>query len=175
MTAWVLLVALLLAGCAQPRPRVEPALRHPTGLPDTEAVASAVARLAEAVREELDQGDEDRPRGWPSHLPRSRDFPELPLARVATVEDLGKTGADLEGLTRAVEQELRRARLVRLSVDEEAVPGWLREEPGAPPARGAEHRKPGLLVKGWTDRAGRLVLELDDLVIDETVARARSR
>lgn len=175
----LLLAASLLAGCVVGERRREPELRHGSGLPDPQVVASAVERLEERVREEL---DDDHDRGWPEHLPRSRDFPELPLVRVEQAEDLGRTGADMDALTRALEHELRRVRLVRLSTDEESVPGWLREGepdegggPPTPPARGAEVRKPGLQLKSWTDRAGRLVLELRDLITDDRVARVRSR
>jgi hypothetical protein len=94
--------------------------------------------------------------------------------RVESVEDLGRTGADMDALTRSLEQELRRVRLGRLSTDEEAVPGWLREGE-EPPPRGSELRKPGLQLKAWTDRNGRLVLELRDLIAEDRLARARSR
>lgn len=190
--------ALLLTACAAPRDEVvvERDRRH--RLPDPEVVTSAVRRLGDVVKAEL--------LPWPPHLPRSRDFPELPLVRVEEVEDLGRTGADVEALTRTLEHELRRQRILRLSIDEEAVPTWLREpaptaadqaadDPAAddatagdavgeaaPPLRTPERArgdddptKPGLRLKAWTDRAGRLRIELEDLVTGERLTRARSR
>lgn len=176
----LLLVTALATACAAPAEvTIERDRRH--RLPDPEVVTSAVRRLGEAVRQEL--------LPWPGHLPRSRDFPELPLVRVEEVEDLGRTGADTDALTRTLEHELRRQRLLRLSIDEEAVPPWLREppaaakpaddDPAAPSARPAvsdgDPTKPGLRLKAWTDRAGRLRLELEDLVTGERLSRARSR
>lgn len=168
----VLLVAALALspGCVQSaRPRT-PEPRHGSGLADPEVVSSAVTDLGRRLEKET--------LPWPAHLPRSRDFPELPLARVEQVEDLGRTGADTDVLTRSLEQEVRRLRLVRLSVDEEAVPTWLRHGPGEdapPPARGKELNKPGLLLRAFTDRGGRLRLELHDVITGDRVARARSR
>lgn len=177
MRAPVLLAAVLASACAGPRD-VTVELDRRVAVTDPELVPSAVRRLAERVREEL--------LPWPKHLPRSRDFPELPLVRVDPVEDLGRTGADPEALTRRLEHELRGLRLMRLSSDEEAVPPWLREPAGgdderdrsAPPAVvvGAdEPAKPGLRLRAWTDRAGRLRAELEDLVTGERLARVRSR
>jgi hypothetical protein len=167
----LLVAALALApGCVQAaRPRA-PEPRHGSGLADPEVVSSAVTDLGHRLEKEA--------LPWPAHLPRSRDFPELPLARVEQVEDLGRTGADTDVLTRSLEQEVRRLRLVRLSVDEEAVPAWLRDGPGEdapPPARGKELNKPGLLLRAFTDRGGRLRLELHDVITGDRVARARSR
>lgn len=183
----LLLVTALATACAAPAEvTIERDRRH--RLPDPEVVTSAVRRLGEAVRQEL--------LPWPGHLPRSRDFPELPLVRVEEVEDLGRTGADTDALTRTLEHELRRQRLLRLSIDEEAVPLWLREPPAAakpadgdpvtadgdpvapaarPAATDGDPTKPGLRLKAWTDRAGRLRLELEDLVTGERLSRARSR
>lgn len=177
----LLLACLLLIACAAPAEvTIERDRRH--RLPDPEVVTSAVRRLGEVVREQL--------LPWPQHLPRSRDFPELPLVRVEQVEDLGRTGADTDALTRTLEHELRRQRLLRLSIDEDAVPPWLRGspqpeesggDPAAAPARPAatdgdpDPTKPGLRLRAWTDRAGRLRLELEDLVTGERLTRARSR
>lgn len=174
-TRLALLAGIVLSACAA-RQEVtgERDPRH--RLPDPDVVTSAVRRLGQAVRDELQP--------WPSHLPRSRDFPELPLVRVEQVEDLGRTGADTDALTRTLEHELRRQRLLRLSIDEEAVPTWLREEPpsiprqepaGPPRPAADEPTKPGLRLKAWTDRVGRLRLELEDLVTGERLTRARSR
>ncbi|MCO5172229.1 MAG: hypothetical protein M9894_38520 [Planctomycetes bacterium] len=165
----LLVVAALLCGCKVHDRPVEPPLRHASGLRDPEVVTSAVRSLAEAARREVVP--------WPAHLPRSRDFPELPLLRVSEVEDLGRTGADVAALTRAVEHEVRRQRFVRLSIDEEAVPAWLREPPdgkAAPPAREAPPRA-ALLLRAWTDRSGRLRLELQDLVTGRPLVKATSR
>lgn len=168
----VLALALLtaaLCGCvrAQRAPGAE--IRHQSGLPDPEVVSSAVTDLGRRL-------EKKKALPWPAHLPRSRDFPELPLTRVEQVEDLGRTGADTDTLTRSLEQELRRLRLVRLSIDEEAVPTWLRDEPARePPPRGEELNKPGLLLRAFTDRGGRLWLELHDQVTGERVVRACSR
>lgn len=167
----ILALGAALAGCARAQRAPEAEVRHGSGLRDPEVVSSAVADLGRRLAKDA--------LPWSSHLPRSRDFPELPLARVEQVEDLGRTGANTDTLTRSLEQELRRQRLMRLAVDEEAVPGWLRDEPAPPPppppARGKELNKPGLLVRAFTDRGGRLRLELHDLVTGHRLARARSR
>jgi len=159
-----------LAGCARSQRSPEPDLRHGSGLPDPGVVSSAVGDLGRRLEKDA--------LPWEPHLPRSHDFPELPLVRVEQVEDLGRTGADTDTLTRSLEEELRHQRLMRLAVDEEAVPTWLRDDPGpdtAPADRGKELNKPGLLLKAFTDRGGRLRLELRDLITGRRVARARSR
>lgn len=175
---FLLTATLGLSACKVHDRPADPPLRHGSGLRDPEVVTSAVRDLAEAVRRDVVP--------WPAHLPRSRDFPELPLLRVAEVEDLGRTGADVGALTRSLEHEVRRQRFARLSIDEEAVPPWLREPPAeggdaapgggqaAAPAR-EERAKPGLLLRCWTDRGGRLRLELEDLVTSRRVVRAASR
>jgi hypothetical protein len=174
---WLLLACLLLAGC-EGSERHDVDARRPRShrrLGDAD-VAAAVRDLVDTLREEGIPP-------WPGHLPRSRDFPELPLVRVGEAEDLGRVRADVDGLTRALEREVRQQRLLRLSTDEEAVPPSLREEPLEPAPQGEPdiapdpepRRKPGLLLRAWTDEEGRLRLELKDLVTGKRLVRARSR
>jgi hypothetical protein len=171
--ALLVFTSVLAAGCGSPRPR--PTLGPDDRGPGPLEVESAVSDLDREL-------DDLEP--WGSHLPRSRDFPDLPLVRVAAVEDLGRTEADLDAIRDRLEQALRDHRRLRLVADENAVPEVLRDD--APPRDPEddplqpriEPRAParaGLLLRAWTDRAGRLQLELRDLVLDERLARARTR
>ncbi len=175
MTRALLLVAcLLLAGCGSPRPR--PTLGPgPERGPGPFEVESAVTDL---------DGELDGLSPWGSHLPRSRDFPDLPLVRVAEVEDLGRTGADVDAIRDRLDAALRDHRRLRLVADENAVPEVLRdgaaprdpeEDPLTPRPDPRTPAKAGLLLRAWTDRSGRLQLELRDLVLDQRLARARTR
>lgn len=147
----ILAPALILVGCASaPPPSSEdPNLPRPPGVAQ---VRQASSRLHASIRAGLSGR-------WPSRLTRSRDFPELPLVRRPALRDLGAWAADRAELEAALDAELRREGLMRLAVDEAAVPEWLRE----PTPEGDElESSPGasLTLESWLSSEGRIGLRL---------------
>ena len=146
---WAL--ALLLVGCASSEPRQsdDPNLPRPPGVAQ---VRQASARLHASIRAGLSGH-------WPARLTRSRDFPELPLVRRSGLRDLGAWAADRAELEAALDAELRREGLLRLAVDEAAVPDWLRQPA---PEEGELESSPGpsLTLESWLSSEGRIGLRL---------------
>jgi hypothetical protein len=164
--ALLLVLALLLAafgGCAREK---RPAAKPPRSPGEIE-VEEAAEELAARVRRLYPGG------GWPPHLPRSHDFPALPLVRLDPPRDPSGTGADLEAMRALLEEAIRRERLLRLEADELAVPPSLREEEGGWPGPAAESA--GLVLRMWIDGARRVRLSLEDQVRGEVLVVARSR
>ena len=154
-----LLAGLLLLGC-----RVVPRRPVASDPPGPHEVRQAGSRLSDTVLREVAVS------GWPEHVGRSQDFPDLPLVRVRTVEDRGAWGVDLKILRRTLEQTLRGQKALRLLADEQAVPPSLRE-----PSE-VEWRPAGkpLEVEGWTGTDGAFHVLLLDPVSEKVLARARS-
>ncbi|MGE0708003.1 MAG: hypothetical protein AB7N76_14905 [Planctomycetota bacterium] len=147
----LLLLAALgaLAACSSPPPASPPA-QAASDPPGPTEVRQAYARLHDGLSQLA---------GWPpEHLTRSRPFPELPLVRLAALEDRGAWGVEVPVLQRTLEKAVQDGHLLRLDRDERAVPEFLREEGSPPPAA------PSLELSSWAGRDGRLHLELRDLV-----------
>jgi hypothetical protein len=155
----VLLLLVLVGGCAAPPPAMGPDL--PAGdAPGATEVRQAVARLHDGL------ATQD---GWPpEHLTRSRDFPELPLVTVGEVIDEAAWGVDAATLQRTLEKAVRDGYLLRLASDEEAVPDWLRDAEGqAPP-------QPTLRLRAWAGKGGEFHLRLEDVGKETQVLEVKS-
>ncbi|MBL4845822.1 MAG: hypothetical protein JKY65_09870 [Planctomycetes bacterium] len=140
-------LALCLIGCATSSPQADEGARLPVP-PSVAQVRQASARLHATIRAGLTGR-------WPARLTRSQDFPELPLVARTALRDLGAWAHDRVSLERALDEEVRREAELRLSLDEAAVPAWLREE-------GSESgsRVPSLTLQSWLSRDGRIGLRL---------------
>lgn len=143
----LLLGGALMSGCSHGNRPVTPRpLARPPGQVEVEEAAS---ELSDRIRRLYPGG------GWPPHLPRSQDFPTLPLVAVEPFEDEKRSGADLTALQAQLEEALRREHLVRLEADEMAVPPSLREA-------AAVSAPAGLVLRAWVDPARRVRLALED-------------
>lgn len=164
------LVALLGAAataCSRGHREVTP--RPIARAPGKLELEEAAGELTNRIRRLYPRG------GWPPHLPRSQDFPALPLVVILAWEDENQSGADLTALQAELEEAIRREHLLRLEADELAVPPSLREGDSGWP--GPTSQPAGLVLRVWIDPARRIRIALEDRTKPEPVVLvvARSR
>lgn len=164
----LLLLLALLTACVvvEEGPDPEASTRWSGPPPGAQEVRQAAAWFNDALARRFRAG-------WPAHLARSRDFPELPLVELTPVEDRAGHGISTRALTRALEKSLREHKSLRFLADEKAVPAFLREGTAQQPR--TKPPRAGLRLRAWLGKDGRFYIELEDRVRKATVVTVRSQ